>query len=265
MSAYTYHLMYDIRTGLRDKSLMLMNYLFPLGFLLLAGLFMTQVNPFFKDIMIPGMILFGIMSSTLLNLSSTQIQAREAGIFRSYRVNGVKLSSLVSIPVISSIIHSVIVSVIITFLSLLFFDATGPVNWLWFFVVLLGCAICFSTIGMLIGIVSPTQRAGILLAQIVYIPSVILGGLMVPSDMIPTNLQFIVSLLPASHGIQAFNNLSMGSGNGQFEPLVILLVSSVMNLFLCAALFQWEAGKHAGKKSFLGFLALLPFIASYVL
>lgn len=265
MSAYTYHLMYDIRTGLRDKSLMLMNYLFPLGFLLLAGLFMTQVNPFFKDIMIPGMILFGIMSSTLLNLSSTQIQAREAGIFRSYRVNGVKLSSLVSIPVISSIIHSVIVSVIITFLSLLFFDATGPENWLWFFVVLVSCAVCLSTIGMLIGIVSPSQRAGILLAQIVYIPSVILGGLMVPSDMIPTNLQFIVSLLPASHGIQAFNNLSMGSGNGQFEPLVILLVSSVLNLFLCAALFQWEAGKHAGKKSFLGVLALLPFIASYVL
>jgi len=264
MSAYTFHLTYDIKTGLRDKSLMLMNYLFPLGFLLLTGLFMTQVNPFFKDIMIPGMILFGIMSSTLLNLSSTQIQTREAGIFRSYRVNGVKLFSLVSIPIISTIIHSVLVSVIITFLSLIFFGATGPVNWFWFFVVLIDCAICLSTIGMLIGIVSPSQRAGILLAQVVYIPSVILGGLMVPSDMIPTNLQFIVSLLPASHGIQAFNNLSMGSGNGQFEPLFILLVSSVLNLFLCAVLFQWEPGKHAGKKGFLGFLAVVPFIVWYV-
>ncbi|AEV28131.1 ABC-2 type transporter [Sphaerochaeta pleomorpha str. Grapes] len=264
MSAYSYHLMYDIRTGLRDKSLMLMNYLFPLGFLLLAGLFMTQVNPFFKDIMIPGMILFGIMSSTLLNLSSIQIQARETGIFRSYRVNGVKLWSLVSIPILSSSIHSVLVSAIVTVLSLFLFDAAAPVNWWWFFVVLVTCAVCLSTIGMLIGIVSPSARAGILLAQMVFIPSVILGGLMVPAAMIPANLQFIVSLLPASHGIQAFNNLSMGSGNGKFEPLVILLVSSVVNLVLCLALFQWEAGNHAGKKKFFGLLALLPFLASYV-
>jgi ABC-2 type transport system permease protein len=265
MNAFMYHLLYDIKTGLRDKSLMLMNYLFPLGFLVLAGIFMTQVNPFFKDIMIPGMILFGIMSTNLLNLPSTQIQAREAGIFRSFKVNGVKLASLVFIPVIGSSIHSVLVSVIITVISMFFFNAMAPVHWLWFFVVLFGCAICLSTISMLIGVVSPSPHAGILLAQLVFIPSVILSGLMVPSDMIPANLQFIVSLLPASHGIQAFNNLSMGSGNGQFEPLVILFASSILNLLLCAALFQWEAGKPAGKKSFLGLLALVPFIASYVL
>ena len=264
MNAFTYHLLYDFKTGLRDKGLMLMNYLFPLGFLMLAGLFMTQVNPFFKALMIPGMILFGIMSSTLLNLSSAQIQAREAGIFRSYRVNGVRLSSLVAIPVIGNTIHSLLVSGLITVFSKFLFNAVTPVNWWWFFVVLVACALCLSTLGMLLGVVSSSPRSGILLAQMVFVPSVILGGLMVPSDMIPSNLQFIVSLLPASQGIQAFNNLAMGSGKGGFGPLVVLLASSVVNLFLCAVLFQWETGNHAGKKKFLALLALLPFIASYV-
>ena len=263
MKAYTYHLLYDVKTGLRDKSLMLMNYGFPLGFLLLAGLFMTQVNPFFKEIMVPGMILFGIMSSTLLNLSSAQIQMRETGIFRSFSVNGVTLSSLVSIPVISSVIHSILVSLIITALSLLFFDAVGPLHWGWFFAVLFVVAVCLSTIGMLIGIVSPNQRAGILLAQMVYIPSVILGGLMVPSDMIPENLRFIVALLPASHGIEAFQNLSMAGGNGDVTPVIILIASSILNMLLCAFLFQWEAGRQKGTKPLFGILAVCPFLISY--
>ena len=48
MRAYLYHFVYEFRTGVRDKSLMLFNYLFPILFLALAGTLMSGINPDFK-------------------------------------------------------------------------------------------------------------------------------------------------------------------------------------------------------------------------
>ena len=50
MNAFATHFAYEFKTGLRNPSLLLMNYLFPLGFYALMGLVMTQINPVFKGI-----------------------------------------------------------------------------------------------------------------------------------------------------------------------------------------------------------------------
>ena len=47
MTAFLHHLAYDFRTGLRDKTQMLMFYLFPLFFYAMMGLLMGKVNPTF--------------------------------------------------------------------------------------------------------------------------------------------------------------------------------------------------------------------------
>ncbi len=45
MNAFLHHFSFEIRTGVRNKQLLLMNYLFPLGFYLLMGFIMPQINP----------------------------------------------------------------------------------------------------------------------------------------------------------------------------------------------------------------------------
>ena len=76
MSAFLHHFLYDFRTGLRDKSLLLMNYLFPLGFYILMGLLMTGLNPTFAPTMIPAMILVAMMACTLLGLPNPVVELR---------------------------------------------------------------------------------------------------------------------------------------------------------------------------------------------
>src|SRR5512136_51265 len=114
MNAFVHHFMYDFQTGLRDKSLLLMNYLFPLGFYILMGLLMTGLNPTFGPTMIPAMILVAMMACTLLGLPNPVVDSREAGIFRSFKINGVPALSIVTIPVLSSFVHMLLVSIIIT-------------------------------------------------------------------------------------------------------------------------------------------------------
>jgi len=64
MNAFLHHFSFEIRTGVRNKQLLLMNYLFPLGFYLLMGFIMPQINPPFRETLVPAMVVFAILSAT---------------------------------------------------------------------------------------------------------------------------------------------------------------------------------------------------------
>lgn len=66
-----------------------MNYLFPLGFYLMMGFIMAAINPPFREGIIPAMLVFSALSATLLGIPDPLVNARENGIFRSYKINGV--------------------------------------------------------------------------------------------------------------------------------------------------------------------------------
>jgi len=89
MNAFIQHFLFEFRTGIRNKNLLLLNYLFPLGFYLMMGLVMVELNPTFRENMIPAMIIFAILSATLLGIPDPLVNAREKGIFRSYKINGI--------------------------------------------------------------------------------------------------------------------------------------------------------------------------------
>ncbi|GAI14784.1 unnamed protein product, partial [marine sediment metagenome] len=45
MRAFINHFSFEFRTGIRNKSLLLLNYLFPLAFYAMMGLLMAELNP----------------------------------------------------------------------------------------------------------------------------------------------------------------------------------------------------------------------------
>ncbi len=57
MTALVNHFAFEFKAGLRNATLLMMNYLFPLGFYVMMGLVMTQINPMFAETMIPAMVI----------------------------------------------------------------------------------------------------------------------------------------------------------------------------------------------------------------
>jgi ABC-2 type transport system permease protein len=267
MTAFFHHFMYDFRTGLRDKSLLLMNYLFPLGFYVLMGLLMTGLNPMFAPTMIPAMVLVAIMACTLLGLPNPVVESREAGIFRSFKINGVPALSIVTISVLSSLVHIILVSIIITFTAGPFFKAGIPINWGYFGLILLLTAFTMASLGMLIGVVSPNSRTIVLFSQAIFLPSMILGGLMVPSSLLPPSLYRISLLLPTSYAMNAWRGLAFGMAP-TFDPrwaLLVLLSSGVIAFVLAIYLFNWDSkNQRAGHNPFLALLTLVPFVLGVI-
>jgi ABC-2 type transport system permease protein len=191
------------------------------------------------------------------------VDAREAGIFRSFKINGVPALSIVTIPVLSSFVHIILVSTFITFTAGPFFKAGIPVNWGYFVLILLLASFVFASLGMLIGVVSPNSRSIVLFSQAIFLPSMILGGLMVPSSMLPPALFRISLLLPTVHAMNAWKGLAFKM-EPIFDPrwsLLILLSSGVIAFALAIYLFNWDSkNKRKGRSPFLALLALLPYV-----
>lgn len=77
MNAFVQHLSFEFRVGLRNRDLLLLNYLFPLGFFLLMGLVMGGINPGFVPTMIPAMTMFAVMTGAILGLPNPLVEQRE--------------------------------------------------------------------------------------------------------------------------------------------------------------------------------------------
>lgn len=264
MNAFINHLSFDFRTGIRNKTLLLMNYLFPLGFYILMGVLMIRINPMFQETMIPAMVVFTLLVSMLLGLPDPLVCSRDNGILRNYKINGIPASSILVIPAINTILHTIIITIIIIITAPLFFIAPLPINWINFIVIFFLMAFACSGLGILIGVISSSSRISVLWSQLIFLPSMLLGGMMVPYDMLPGKMAKIAQLLPATHAMNAFRSLAYGQ-IADFNPtgsLVILLTSGLLAFGLAIYLFNWDKfhlTQHHGHQ-IMAFLVLLPYI-----
>lgn len=268
MSAFAHHFAFEFRTGIRNKHLLLMNYLFPLSFYLMMGFIMPAINPFFRDNMVPAMIVFAVLAATLLGIPEPLVSARENGIFRSYRINGIPSISILTIPALTTMLHLGIVSAIITASAPLLFGASLPQDWLSFVLIIFSLVLACAGISVLIGVVSPSSRLVILWSQLVFVPSMLLGGLMFPYSMLPEAAGKIAQLLPASQAMNAFNGLAMRAA-ADFSPwgsVIVLCLGGLLALGLAVYLFSWDSRNTARRgHPALALLALLPYVVGILL
>lgn len=263
MSAFATHFNFEFKAGIRNKNLLLMNYLFPLGFYLMMGFIMPGINPFFKDTMIPAMITFAVMAATLLGLPDPLVNARETGVFRSYKINGIPAFNILFIAGLTTGLHLAIVALMIVISAPLLFDANLPTNSVNLAMTSFALSLACSGLGILIGVVSPSTRMTVLFSQIIFVPSMLLGGLMMPFSMLPETAQIVAQLLPATHAMNAFNGLTMGAA-ADFNPwasVMMLSTSGVLAFGLALYLFSWDSknGKRRGHPA-LALLALVPYV-----
>jgi ABC-2 type transport system permease protein len=264
MNAFIHHFAFEFRTGVRNKQLLLMNYLFPLGFYLLMGFIMPSINPFFRETIIPAMVIFGILSATMLGIPDPLVNARENGIFRSYKINGIPSVSILAIPALTTMVHVIIVTLLITISAPLLFKAPLPVNWFYFILTFLAVYLACAGLSVLIGVISPSSRMTVLWSQLIFVPSMLLGGLMLPYSMLPDVAGKFAQLLPATHAMNAYNGLAMLK-SVDFAPwgsILVLLSTALLAFVLAAYLFSWDNRNSTRRgNTLLGFLVLLPALA----
>jgi ABC-2 type transport system permease protein len=268
MSAFASHFSFEFRTGLRDRPLLLMNYLFPLSFYVVVSLLMTQLNPTFRPSIIPTMVVFVTLTSLILGLPNPLVSAREAGIFRSYRVNGVPALSVILVPAITTAVHTLIAALLVTFTAPVLFHTPLPVNWGGFVLFLVLTVFVMAGFGVLIGVISTSTRITILWSQLIFLPSIIIGGLMVPRSALTGVLAKIGSLMPSTYSVQIYDTLARGAGLDAKAILsvVVLIAGGVLAFSLASYLFSWDSQNTTRRGSaWLALAVAVPFVIGMVL
>ena len=267
MTAFLNHLAFEFKTGLRNPTQLLMNYLFPLGFYVMMAVVMVPINPLFAQTMVPAMIAVAAMSSSLLGLPGTLVESREAGIYRSFKINGVPAVSILAIPTLSTMFPVLIVAAAITVTGPLF-KGVLPVNWGGFALVTLVTAFSYGAIGALIGVVAKEARSTVLYSQLIFLPSMILGGMMMPTEILPAAIQRVARLLPATYTMQSYLGLAYGQSTvmNPTGALLVLLASGLLAFGLGIYLFNWDSRNTSGRgHPALALLAILPYVAGMLL
>lgn len=268
MKAFAVHYSFEFLAALRNRTLLLMNYLMPLGFFVLMGAMMTEINPFLGEQLIPAMVVFAVLNSTLMGLPTVFLEARDAEIFRSYRINGVPASSLLALPFLSAAPHMLLTAAVVTAAAPILFQSALPANWAAYLLTLLLFVFACSGLGSLIGVFSANSRIAVLWQQIIYLPSILLGGLMVPPDLLPDIFVRIGHLLPASYAMQSFLGMAYGRET-LYAPLLgalVLFVGGLVSFGLAFYLFSWDSRNSTRRgHPALAALALLPYLLGALL
>ena len=268
MKAFSLHLLIDLKAGLRDKTLLLMNYLFPLGFYIIIGGIMPKLNPGYLPMLIPSMMIFSILVSTLLGLPNSLVASRDSGIFRSYKINGVSKLSMLGIPTVSTVLHTIIVIIIILLSAPILFNAKLPQDILGFIIVFIATLIVFSGFAVLIGVVAQNASTTIIYAQALFLPSMLIGGLMFPTSALPDTITKFGMLLPTTYAMDAYQVLA-NNQDASINPVIsigILILSGLISFYLSWYLFRFDNNNASKAKSNIWALgALIPFVLAAIL
>jgi ABC-2 type transport system permease protein len=238
MNAFLKHMLIQFKLGLRDKTLLVDFYLLPICFYLIMGGVMSSINPQFKQTLITSMIVFGVTMGALQGVSAPIAKLKESGTLRSYRVLGIPAPSVLLTEVLSTFLHVFFASVIILLTAPVFFKVDLPKNIPAFLVVLALFILATTAVGIFVGAIAKMHMAS-MLSIVIFVFSVMLSGMMFPSNMLPKALIYAGRILPATFAVQAFNGLSfdLSTDINAGLSLVILVGFSIVFGSACVLKF----------------------------
>lgn len=234
MNGFLYGIMLQWKLDLRNKGILLTYYIVPIIFFGFMGGIFTSIDPMAYKTLIPSMTVFGVTMGAIIGSPTPLVEFFNSDTKKAYTVGKIPLWTAVANNFISAFIHLFIMSLILFSIAPIGFKATMPSNIIVYFTNLaLFIATCLS-VAMVIGLFVKSTSKLTMISQLVFLPSIMLSGIMFPSDMLPDFLQCIGKILPATWGYQ---NMC----KGEFD--IVILLPMIGLIVICILISIWKVRK----------------------
>ena len=238
MNGFLYGVALQWKLDIRSKSLLVTCYVVPLIFFLLMGGIFTSVMPEMRSTLIPSMIVMSVSMGAFLGLPPSLVETYGSDVKKVYKANGVPLYLGLVTMFLSAFVHLMISSVMILLLAPMLFEAALPIQLPFFFLALAIYIIVSLSIGSILGLIVKNQAKLTMIAQLVFLPSIMLSGIMFPIDLLPGFLETIGRIFPAFWGYR----LMLDNGFC-FENLWYLILVFGMSVIVCSILLKKQKMK----------------------
>ena len=234
MGAFIYGIGLQWKLSIRNKEIFVIYYIVPLVFFLFMGGIFTSIIPDAYKTLIQSMTIFGVTMGGVLGSPTPLTEIYGTEIKKAYRAGNIPLWTAAAGNFISGFLHLFLMSMIIFFAAPILYDAVIPHNLPVYFLSLALLITANLSIGTVYGLfIKSTSKLG-MVTQFVFLPSIMLSGIMVPVTMLPDILAYIGRIFPASWSFQA-----MSSSRLEMRTLVPVIII----ICLLTAVSLWKIKK----------------------
>ena len=230
MNGFLYSLALQWKLDIRSKSLLVTYYIVPLIFFLLMGGIFTSVMPEMGSTLIQSMIVLSVSMGAFLGLPPSLIETYGSDIKKIYKANGVPIHLGLVTMVFSAFVHLIMTCIVILLLAPILFKASLPNQLPLFFLALVIYIFVSLSIGSILGLTVKNQAKLTMIAQLVFLPSIMLSGIMFPISLLPDFLQVIGHVFPAYWGYRLM--LDKGLRLANLWYLILLTCIAVITCIL---------------------------------
>lgn len=233
MGAFLYGVALQWKLDIRSKTLLITCYIVPLIFFAIMGGIFTSVMPEAKYTLIQSMTVFGVTMGALIGLPPSLVEIYGSDIKKVYKANGVPSILGLALTNISAYIHLFIMSIILYIAAPLAFHAEIPNNPSVYFISLAVFIAVSLSIASIIGLAVKDPAKTSMFSIIVFLPSIMLSGIMFPMELLPEVFETIGKLFPATWGYKL-----MAENALKFQSLLPLLLIFVLSTVMCNILLR---------------------------
>jgi len=229
MSAIIYGVFLQWKLDIRNKGVVLTYYVVPLLFFGFMGGIFTSIDPDSKFTLIQSMTIFALTMGAFLGSPIPLVELYGSEIKKSYKVGKIPLSMGIINNLISGSFHLFMVSLIILIIAPFAFDASIPENLLLYFMVLGIFIFTCLLIGTVLGLFVKSMNKLTMVSQFLFLPSVMLSGIMFPSNTLPKVFRCIGKMFPATWGY--INMCKDDFSELYIIPFLLIIFASFLLIF----------------------------------
>lgn len=233
MSAFLYGVSLQWKLDIRSKTLLITCYIVPLLFFAIMGGIFTSVMPEARYTLIQSMTVFGVTMGALIGLPPSLVEIYSSDIKKVYKANGVPLYLGLVLTNISAYIHLFIMSIILYIAAPLAFNAEIPENPMLYFASLAIFIAASLSIASIIGLAVKDQAKTSMVSIIIFLPSIMLSGIMFPIELLPKAFEIVGKIFPASWGYRVMTDSTF-----QLENLLPLVAILILAICVCGILLR---------------------------
>lgn len=202
MNAFLYGAALQWKLDIRNKGVLLTYYIVPLVFFAFMGGIFTSINPTAKDTLIQSMTVFGVTMGAFLGAPAPLVELYGSEIKKAYKVGGIPLWVASINNFVSAFVHIFIMCLAILIISPLAFAAKIPANLAVYFIALGIFIISCLAVGTVLGLLIKSPSKLTMASQFIFLPSIMLSGIMFPVNMLPKIFESAGMVFPAAWGFK---------------------------------------------------------------
>jgi ABC-type polysaccharide/polyol phosphate export permease len=239
MTALLHLTVLSLKLNFRNRMAILYGYLFPLIFLI-AFWTVYRSDPVPLALHVGQFLTVTILGGACFGLPTTIVSERERGVWRRYRLAPVR--DWVFVVSILMARYVLLLTAALLQLALAFaFGMPAPLHPLSLLVAFSITAAAFMAFGMVIAMLVDNVPAVQALGQCIFLPMLMIGGVAVRLESLPSWAQHASAFFPGRYAVEALQLSATGAGlSGTRFDLAALGLIAAAGAIAAAAMFRWD-------------------------